>query len=133
MCGMRILSLRRFARHAETRRSRPLSVPQEEKVVAAALHPLFSLIILLASPPSSASAVPPNVPHGRDHVNLNRMIKRRALHHMLCSPVNTSLLSLLQTVLRLKLEPLVLQLIPPSPCRRYLSTILKPITLPTVR
>src|SRR6267154_225817 len=40
---------------------------------------LFSLVILLAlAPPSSANAVSPDVPHRRDHVNLNRMIKRRA-------------------------------------------------------
>jgi hypothetical protein len=45
---------------------------------------LFSLVILLAlAPPSSANAVSPDVPHRRDHVNLNRMIKRRAPHALL--------------------------------------------------
>jgi hypothetical protein len=45
---------------------------------------LFSLLILLAlAPPSSANAVSPDVPHRRDHVNLNRMIKRRAPHALL--------------------------------------------------
>ena len=40
---------------------------------------LFSLVVLLAlAPPSSANAVSPDVPHRRDHVNLNRMIKKRA-------------------------------------------------------
>ena len=39
---------------------------------------LFALVILLAlAPPSSANAVSPDVPYRRDHVNLNRMIKRR--------------------------------------------------------
>ena len=39
---------------------------------------LLSLVILLAlAPPSSANDVSPNVPHRRDHVNLNRMIKKR--------------------------------------------------------
>lgn len=39
---------------------------------------LFSLVILLAlAPPSSANDVSPNVPHRRDHVNLNRIIKKR--------------------------------------------------------
>lgn len=42
---------------------------------------LFSLVILLAlAPPSSANAPSPDVPHRRDHVNLNRMIKRRVPH-----------------------------------------------------
>ena len=40
---------------------------------------LFSLVVLLAlAPPSSANAISPDVPHRRDHVNLNRMIKKRA-------------------------------------------------------
>ena len=42
---------------------------------------LLSLVILLAlAPPSSANALSPEV---RDHVNLNRMIKRRAPHALL--------------------------------------------------
>lgn len=45
---------------------------------------LFSLVILLAlAPSSSANVVSPDVPHRRDHVNLNRMIKRRAPHPLL--------------------------------------------------
>jgi hypothetical protein len=45
---------------------------------------LFSLVVLLAlAPPSSANAVSPDVPHRRDHVNHNRMIKRRAPHALL--------------------------------------------------
>jgi hypothetical protein len=37
-----------------------------------------SLLVLLAlAPPSSANVVSPDAPHRRDHVNLNRMIKRR--------------------------------------------------------
>lgn len=45
---------------------------------------LFSLVILLAlAPPSSANPVAPDVPYRRDHVNLNRMIKRRAPYALL--------------------------------------------------
>src|SRR6266849_1915613 len=45
---------------------------------------LFSLVILLAlAPQSSANAVSPDLPYRRDHVNLNRMIKRRAPHALL--------------------------------------------------
>jgi hypothetical protein len=45
---------------------------------------LFSLVILLIlAHPSSANADSPDVPHRRDHVNLNRMIKRRAPHPLL--------------------------------------------------
>jgi hypothetical protein len=45
---------------------------------------LFSLVILLTlAPSSSANPVSPDVPQRRDHVNLNRMIKRRAPNALL--------------------------------------------------
>ncbi|KAN0107103.1 hypothetical protein V8E52_010480, partial [Russula decolorans] len=44
---------------------------------------LLSLSHMALAPPSSANAVSPDIPHHRDHVNLNRMIKKCAPHALL--------------------------------------------------